>query len=174
MSARFFPAESERFHAAVPARDGEDVLAAYARRMGDPDPAVRAAAAAAWCAWEDTVLSTEAHGHPAPYMARVGRAREAFVRICAHYFSNGAWLGEGVLIRDAGNLAGIPGVLVHGRFDLGGPLDTAWELHRAWPGSRLVICDDSGHKGSPSMSGATMAAIRSSRTVPAGNRVVRA
>jgi proline iminopeptidase len=69
------------------------------------------------------------------------------VRICAHYFSHGAWLEEGVLLREAGRLAGIPGVLIHGRLDLGGPLHTAWELSRAWPDARLLT-HDAGHLGS--------------------------
>jgi proline iminopeptidase len=30
---------------------------------------------------------------------------------------------------------------------LAGPLDTAWELHKAWPASRLVVADDAGHFG---------------------------
>ena len=61
------------------------------------------------------------------------------MRICAHYFANGAWLEEGTLLRNAGRLAGIPGVLVHGRLDIGGPLDTAWQLARAWPDAELTV-----------------------------------
>ena len=101
---RFLPAEWERFRA------GGDV-AAYARRMEDPDAEERDRAAAAWVAWEDAVIAHERGGHPGAYSARVDEARLAFVRICAHYFSHGAWLEEGALLRDAGRLAGIPGVL---------------------------------------------------------------
>lgn len=43
--------------------------------------------------------------------------------------------------------AGIPAVLIHGRLDISGPLDTAWRLHQAWPGSRLAVLDDAGHGG---------------------------
>jgi proline iminopeptidase len=70
------------------------------------------------------------------------------VRIAAHYFSNGAFLEEGALLRDAGRLDGIPGVLIHGRLDLSCPATTAWELARAWPGAELHIDDHSGHRGS--------------------------
>ena len=76
----------------------------------------------------------------------------AFVRIAAHYFAHGAWLEEGQLLRDAGRLAGIPGVLLHGRLDLGSPLDTAWALARAWPKAELVVIGDCGHTGSGTMS----------------------
>ncbi len=73
------------------------------------------------------------------------------MRICAHYFAHAAWLDEGALLRDAGRLAGIPGVLIHGRHDLGSPVGTAWELARAWPDAHLVIVEDSGHTGSATM-----------------------
>ena len=52
------------------------------------------------------------------------------------------------MIRDAGRLAGIPGVLIHGRLDLSCPATTAWELARAWPGAELLVDDHSGHRGS--------------------------
>lgn len=52
-----------------------------------------------------------------------------------------------MLLRNAGRLAGIPGVLVHGRFDMGGPLITAWELAAAWPGAELHVVEDAGHLG---------------------------
>jgi proline iminopeptidase len=147
--ARFFPEEWQRFRAGVPAgeRDG-DLVAAYARLMEHPDRAVRERAAVDWCAWEDAVVSLEPSGKPNPYGDRPDDARLAFVRICAHYFSQGAFLAEGILLREAGRLAGIPGVLVHGRHDLSGPLMTAWELAQAWPDARLHPVRSAGHKGS--------------------------
>jgi proline iminopeptidase len=148
--SRFFPQEWERFRDHVPEADG-DLVAAYARRMEDPDPLVRSRAARAWCAWEDAVVALEPHGRPNPYSDRASDARLAFVRICSCYFANGAWLEDGALLRDAGRLAGIPGVLIHGRLDLSGPLDTAWELARAWPGAELVAVGDAGHQGSDAM-----------------------
>ncbi|GGV09135.1 prolyl aminopeptidase [Streptomyces spectabilis] len=148
-AGRFFPEQWERFLAGAPGtpRDG-DVVAAYARLMEHPDAAVRNRATADWCAWEDAVLSGETHGASNPYGGRPPAARLALVRICSHYFSHGAWLEEGVLLREAGRLAGIPGVLVHGRLDMAGPLDTAWELSRSWPGAELIVVEDAGHLGS--------------------------
>jgi len=158
--ARFFPEEWERFRAGVPEgdRDG-DLVAAYARLMEDPDPRVRARAARDWCAWEDAVVSLEPNGKPDAYSDRPADGLLAFVRIAAHYFSHGAWLEEGALLRDAGRLAGIPGVLIHGRLDLSGPLDTAWALARAWPDAELVVVDDSGHTGSDTARERTRSAL---------------
>lgn len=155
-AGRFFPAEQQRFRAHVPdAGDdlfGEDgVLAAYARRCSSPDADTRDQAAVEWCAWEDALIAHESRGRPGAYGNRPPRDRLAFVRICAHYFSNAAWLDDEQLLRDAGRLAGVPAVLVHGRLDLSAPLDTAWALANAWPGAELVVVEDSGHTGSPTM-----------------------
>jgi proline iminopeptidase len=70
-----------------------------------------------------------------------------------------AWLDDGQLLRDA--LKGIPGVLIHGRLDLSGPLRTAWELAQVWPHAELKIIEDSGHTGSPAMNAAISDAIAS-------------
>ncbi|MGW6940441.1 prolyl aminopeptidase [Streptomyces xanthophaeus] len=159
-AGRFFPEQWERFlaGAAGTPRDG-DVIAAYARLTAHPDAAVREKATADWCTWEDAVLSGETNGASNPYGDRPPAARLALVRICAHYFSHGAWLEEGVLLRDAHRLAGIPGVLVHGRLDLAGPLDTAWELARAWPDAQLIVVTDAGHLGSATTRAHVLAAL---------------
>ena len=69
----------------------------------------------------------------------------AFARIENHYFVHGGWLEEGQLIRDAGKLAGIPGVIVQGRYDMACPTKTAWDLHRAWPEADFHLIADAGH-----------------------------
>ena len=42
-------------------------------------------------------------------------------------------------------IAHLPGVIVHGRYDVICPLDNAWALHQAWPNSELQIIRDAGH-----------------------------
>ncbi len=168
-AGRFFPEAWARFHDAVGADEFrlptdshppiEELLSIYSERMSEPDRAVREHAAAEWCAWEDAPISMEANGSPGAYSARLDDARLAFVRICAHYAAHGAFLEEGAILRDAGRLAGIPGVLIHGRQDLGGPAVVAWELARAWPDAELRIIDDSGHTGSDTMARTMVAAL---------------
>jgi len=72
----------------------------------------------------------------------------SLARIECHYFVHQAFLRPNQLLEDAGRLAGIPGVIVHGRYDLICPLENAWALHHAWPGSELVIVPDAGHAAS--------------------------
>ncbi|MDX1890686.1 prolyl aminopeptidase [Mycolicibacterium sp. 050158] len=154
------PAEWERFRAGVPIaeRDG-DLVEAYRRLMEHPDAAVREQAARDWCAWEDAVIQHETLGSPGQYGAKPTSDMLAMVRICTHYFARGAWLGDGQLLRDAHRLRGIPGILIHGRLDLGCPVLTAWELAQVWPDAELRVIEDSGHTGSPAMRAAVSAAI---------------
>ena len=144
---RVFPMEWERFRDVLPEpdRDG-DLAAGYARLLADADPRVRERAAAEWCAWEDTHVSLVPGWTPSVRYEDAA-FRSVFARLVTHYWSHGSFLEPGQVESGAGRLAGIPAVLIHGRYDVSTPLDTAWHLHRSWPGSRLVVLDDAGHGG---------------------------
>ncbi|MCK9900661.1 prolyl aminopeptidase [Frankia sp. Cpl3] len=154
------PAPWEAFRDGVPPADRDgNLAAAYNRLFNSPDETVRINAARAWCAWEDAVIAHETLGTPGQYSSKPDDARMAFVRICAHYFANNAWLEDGQLLRDAHRLAGIPAVLIHGRLDLASPLRTAWELAKAWPDAELKVISEAGHTGSSATQDAILDAI---------------
>ena len=158
--APLFPEEWARFRAGVsPSERDGSLIEAYSRLLEDPDPAVRAKAAQDWCNWELALLSPDPHYQPSPRWSSP-EWRLAFARIVTHYFRHVAWLEEGILLREAGSLAGIPGVLVHGRLDLGAPLVTAWELAQAWPDAQLLIIEGAGHDaGHPGTTECVLAAL---------------
>ncbi|NUO59871.1 MAG: prolyl aminopeptidase [Hamadaea sp.] len=142
---RLFPAEWDRFAGHVPAaeRDG-NLAAAYARLLSDPDPAVRAAAAEQWCAWEDTHVAVLSGPSPDPRYADP-RFRLQFARLVTHYWANAGFLPDGQLLADAVKLNGIPGVLVTGRADVSGPPDVAYRLAQRWTDAELVIVGPAEH-----------------------------
>jgi proline iminopeptidase len=156
----FLPQQWERFRDGLPETLGDgNLVEGYRQLMNDADPEVRANAARDWCAWEDAAIAHETQGSPGQYSAKVDEQRLAFVRICTHYFAHRAWLDDDTLLRGAHRLAGIPGILIHGRLDLSAPSLTAWQLARAWPDAKLVVVEDSGHTGSPTMRAAVKDAI---------------
>ncbi|HXM58560.1 MAG TPA: prolyl aminopeptidase [Candidatus Dormibacteraeota bacterium] len=157
---RYFPEEWERFRAGVPEADRDgDLAAAYSRLLQDPDPAVRERAARDWCRWEDTHVSVRRDRRPDPRYEDP-RFRLTFARLVTHYWSHAAWLEDGALLRDAGRLADVPAVLVHGRLDVSSPLDVAWRMARAWAGSELVVIDEAGHgTGDPGVADVLVAAL---------------
>lgn len=157
---RLFPAEWARFRDGVPAADRDgDLSAAYSRLLEDPDPTVREQAALDWCAWEDVHVSLQPGHQPSPRY-RDPIFRMAFARLVTHYFQHAAWLDDGILLRQAGRLAGIPGVLVQGKFDVSGPPDIAWNLAQVWPDTEFILVEEAGHGASPDMTEVLIAATR--------------
>jgi proline iminopeptidase len=145
---RIFPREWDRFASAVPESLRHlPLVDAYATLLFDPDPAVRDQAAREWCAWEDAHVSL-APGHQPSQRYQDPEFRLRFARLVTHYWRHAAFLEDGQLLRGAAGLAGIPGVLIHGRYDVSSPLDIAWQLSRTWPGSELRVIEDEGHGGS--------------------------
>jgi len=144
---RVFPQEWERFVEGVPeAERGGDLAAAYARLLSDPDAAVREEAARKWCEWEEVHVSLVPDWQPSQRYSDP-LFRSIFARTVTHYWSNDCFLEEGQIMASMNRIAAIPAVLVHGRYDVSGPLDTAWRMARLWPASRLVVVDDAGHGG---------------------------
>jgi proline iminopeptidase len=157
---RIFPEQWARFRDGVPAdeRDG-DLAAAYSRLLHDTDPVVREKAARDWCDWEDTHVATHPNYKPDPrYQDPDLRLRLA--RLVTHYWAHAGWLEDGVLVRQASKLAGIPGVLIHGRLDISSPADTAWNMAQAWPDAELFLVEQAGHGlGGPNMSDLAIGAL---------------
>jgi proline iminopeptidase len=155
---QFFPEQWQRLLEGLPAEDRDgDPVAAYRRLLNDPDPAVRRQAAADWCLWESATpdwppRSGLAERYTDPAFAL------AFARLVTHYVHHDLWIEDGSLLRGAGALAGVPGILIQGRFDFQSPLGSAWALQRAWPGSELVVVDAGHSPGHEAMRDALIAA----------------
>jgi len=144
---RIFPQEWDRFAAAVPDNLRHlPMVDAYATLLFDPDLAIKEHAAREWCAWEDAHVSlTPGHRPSPPFQDPEFRLR--FARLVTHYWRNAAFLEDNQLLRNASTLNGIPGVLIHGRYDVSSPLETAWQLSQRWSTSQLRVIDDAGHGG---------------------------
>jgi proline iminopeptidase len=143
--AVLFPEQWERLRAGVPVAEQDgDIVEAYSALLNDLDAAVRERAAEAWCMWESATPAWP----PSTGLARRFTSPTfamAFARIVTHYVRHNAWLEDGILLRNAGALADIPGIMVNGRFDFQAPIANAWALKRAWPRAELVVVDDAGH-----------------------------
>lgn len=138
-------------------RDG-NLPAAYARLLADPDKTVRERAARAWCAWEDTLVSNLPGSGPDPRFEDPA-FRMTFARLVTHYWAHDGWFADGELMAGAHRLAGIPGVLVHGRLDLGSPADVPWQLSKVWPTARLELVDEAGHGAGHGIGDAVITAL---------------
>jgi proline iminopeptidase len=143
-ASEIFPDKWDEFVAPIPEAERDDFVAAYHRRLTDPDPAVQLPAAKAWSKWEAETVTLL----PSPHVIETHTSDDfavAIARIENHYMINHGWLEEGQLIANADRLKGIPGVMVQGRYDCCTPPITAWDLKKAWPEAELEIVPDGGH-----------------------------
>jgi proline iminopeptidase len=158
-ASRLFPDYWKEYLRQIPEEERGDLLRAYHRRLFGEDEVARMAAAKAWSRWEgrtSTLLPRkEIVDHFSdPYTAL------ALARIECHYFVNDSFLEPNQLLRDAHRLASIPGIIVHGRYDVVCPVENAWELHQVWPGSELRIIPDAGHSAAePGITDALLRAL---------------
>ncbi|MEW8291501.1 MAG: prolyl aminopeptidase [Candidatus Thiodiazotropha endolucinida] len=143
-ASRVFPDYWEDFIAPIPQQERDDLLHAYHRRLSGENDIDRMAAAKAWSVWEGRTASL----HPNPAVVSFfsdPHTALSLARIECHYFVNHAFLRPNQLLLESDRLADIPGVIVQGRYDLICTMTSAWELHRAWPGSELKVIGDAGH-----------------------------
>ena len=143
--SHLFPEAWEAFQRVIPTEERGDMINAYHRRLTNPDPRVHMPAAEAWSVWEGTTLSLIEDPVRIRSFANPSYAL-AFARIECHYFVNGGFFAEdGALLKQAGRISGIPGIIVHGRYDVVTPLRNAWDLKKVWPSAELRIVPDAGH-----------------------------
>ncbi len=141
---RIFPDYWQEYAQQIPEAEKNDYIGAYYRRLTGSNELAKMSAAKSWSVWEGRCATLR----PNPdIVQRFADPHMALALACieAHYFVNGAFLQPGQLLANAGALAGIPGVIIHGRYDIVCPLDNALALHKAWPDADLQIIRDAGH-----------------------------
>ncbi len=159
-ASHVFPDHWDQFVRAIPEDERSNILDAYHRRLTGEDEVARMSAAKAWSVWEGrcaTLVPRKA------VVDHFGNAHTALslARIECHYFVNNSFLEPDEIIRNASRLRDIPGVIVHGRYDMVCPMEQAWALHRYWPQSELNIIPDAGH--SATEPGIVNALVRATR-----------
>lgn len=146
-ASHIFPDYWEDYASLIPEVERGDMVSAYYRRLIGDDEICRMHAARSWSAWEGRCATLRPS---AQVIDRFNDSRRAYAmaRIECHYFINKAFLEPDQLLRNMPSIAHIPGILIHGRYDMVCPLDNAYALHQSWPGSELQIIRDAGHAAS--------------------------
>ena len=142
--SEMFPDKWERFLAPIPQPERGDMMAAYRKRLVGSDRKAQVEAARAWSLFEGETITLLPEPETSDKFGEDDFA-VAFARIENHYFVHAGWLEEGQLIRNAGRLRDIPGVIVHGRYDMPCPARYAWALHKAWPQAEFHLIEGAGH-----------------------------
>jgi proline iminopeptidase len=144
-ASEIFPDFWERYSDEIPEDERGDFMTAYHKRLTSEDEQTRLSAARAWSVWEG---STSKLFPDKDLMNHWEGEHEALslARIECHYFMNNSFFdSENYLIENVDKIRHIPTVIVQGRYDVVCPMISAWELHKAFPESKLIVVDDAGH-----------------------------
>ncbi len=142
--SEMFPDKWERFCAPIPENERHEMMAAYRRRLTGTDREEQLRCAVAWSSWEGETITLLPNPDYSDHFYDPEFAL-AFARIENHFFVHAGWLEEGQLLRDAYKLKDIPGVIIHGRYDMPCPAKYAWALHKAWPKADFHLIEGAGH-----------------------------
>ena len=159
-ASRFFPDHFEDFLRPIAAEDRADPVLGYSHRLEGSDELARMAAAKAWSRWEADAGTLHPNPRLTRHMTSSHRAMARY-RVGVHYLSQGCFLEDNQILKNVGAIAHIPGIIVHGRFDMLCPLQSAYDLHSAWPVAELHIIREAGHSATePALIDALVRATR--------------
>ena len=159
-ASRFYPDHWEDFVAPVAVKDRDDLVKAYLGLMNGPNELARMGAAKSWSSWEAQCSTLHPNQRLIKHFSNPHRALARCV-VGTHYFANDCFLEENQIIDRASTLTDIPGIIVHGRFDVMSPIENAHSLHQAWPNSQLYIVREAGHSATePALIDALIRATR--------------
>lgn len=149
-----FPDYWQEFIAAIPASHHHSPATHYYQLLTQNNEQIRLNAAKSWANWEGNCVSLQ----PRPVTFQLQQAC-----IECHYVVNNCFLGPNQILANMGKIQHIPGIIIHGRYDMVCLLENAWMLHQAWPKSALNIIPSAGHSGSEP--GIRDALIRATRKI---------
>lgn len=141
---KFYPEVHQKFAEFIPAAERGKLLPAYVKRLFSDDPKVYMEAAKIWSRYEGSCLFLE------PNISAIEEFESDEVslgigRLEAHYMRNGAFMDEDQLIHHIHKISHLPSVIIQGRYDVICPPISAYRLHQAWSGSKLLVLNNAGH-----------------------------
>lgn len=152
-----FPKEWASAYEAVKGFKGDRLIDRYYAAITSDSLQVREQAALDWCKWEDVHMSLDPN-YKSYFNLADTEFNLQFATLVLHYFKHSGFLNENPILENMHVLKDIPGVMIHGRYDVSSPLKTAWDLNLKWPKSKLIVIEEEGH-GGPKMSQAMCEAI---------------
>ena len=121
-----------------------EMVNTYYKLLCGTDELKRFAAAKAWAAWEGSIATL----NPRPHLGddfSDGHFALALARIECHYFVNQCFFDPNQLLKNMHKISHLPGIIVHGRYDMICLAEQAFEVHALWQACQLHIVRDAGH-----------------------------
>lgn len=141
---KVFPEAWEQFAGFFPEERHDDLLNAYYECFTGDDEEQKMQAAIRWSLYESACSLLLPNYDSITTLEQKMNAL-ALAKLEAHYFKHEVIAPENSILTKIDRVRHIPCVIIHGRYDMICPLETAHKLHQAWPEADYIIVPDSGH-----------------------------
>ena len=143
--SNIFPDAWENYINIIPKNEQDNLVKAYYKRLTSNNLTKRIEAAKAWAIWEASTSKLIPNEKSLHHFEN-DKTAEAFSRIECHYFINkGFFKYDGWILDNLYKIFHIPNIIIQGRYDVVCPMKSAWDLHKKWKNSNLIIAKQSGH-----------------------------
>lgn len=146
-AAQIFPEYHQAFMEAVNDHPLDSIVDAYLDIFTNGNEIAKMAAAKAWCLWEERISALNSSVQEHDLGQDIHRAISLAILEC-YYIKNRCFIDENFILDHANKISGIPGTIVHGRYDIVCKLENAHALRQNWRNSQLLIVPESGHSTS--------------------------
>lgn len=146
-ASRIYPDYWQQFIEPIPKVQHDNLLQAYHAQLTGDNEIAKSRAAKAWSTWEGLTANLTPKGSVLDHFTDLHYAL-SIARIEAHYFINNNFLEDNQIVNNASKLENIPGIIIHGRYDMICPIEQAFELHAAWQTATLEVIPSCGHAAS--------------------------
>ena len=161
----FYPLEYAAARAFIPAKTPPSKLhAAVFKVFTGSDKAKARKAAEAWTLFDALTMEFTPDPQAVVQGFKADKLLAPRMAIMWHYFANGCFLAPNQLLKGAAKLKNIPVHIVQSHYDLCTPPAAALALHQALPHSRLTMVTHAGHRATPPVEKARIAAITQQAT----------
>jgi len=146
-ASAIYPDYWQDFIAPVALEKRHNMIEAYYEILTGDNDIARMSAAKAWSIWEGRTATLAARSEVVAHFSHLHTALSVAMIEC-HYFVNNAFLEEDQILNNIDKIRHIPAFIVQGRYDMICPMESAYELHRAWPEADFTVIKDAGHAAS--------------------------
>lgn len=155
-ASRIYPYYWDEFAGVLKPSERADLVQTYYDRLDNKNELIRMKAAKAWSLWHRRCATM----NPLPSASAYSSGTMRLARLECHYFVNNCFIEENQILDNMKAIKDIPGIIIHGRYDMITPVDNSYKLERAWKKSELDIVRDAGHASSePALTDALIKAM---------------
>jgi len=141
-ASEIYPQYWENYISIVDQSKRENILSAYHEMIFSSDETISNRACKEWSLWEGKSSCLIPCNN---VINSFDECAVSLARIESHFFMNNCFIRENQILEDINKIKDIPCIIVHGQYDIVCPIRQAYDLHKVYDNSELIIAKDAGH-----------------------------